>query len=321
MNARLTIAALLLLAACGGTNPFPDAPTTPDGGDGGDGGDGEQQTVAVPESLAVNVTGAKYDKKSDSLRLAVTGIDSTPHLVTYKRISKLDVPGYKAYKMQEDPLDRMFVALAAEAPDGKTRAVTVADGGQFGYYFGGGHYERSGGFSRPSVNSSKPGTGQVSYAGRYAAIQNINEADNPDTLPIKPGTDPARVPNQPRRVRGDVFINANFADNMVNGVVSKRRVVSTGEQLGDVILVPTTITDQGTFTGDAEGVDDEKADRVTGSYGGIFGGKGASSVAGLVHLEEFEDDVKKEQEHGLFVLTKCGLPKASASCDQVAPKK
>lgn len=319
MDARLTIAALLLLAACGGTNPFPATPTDPDDGGDGDGGTGSD-TVKVPESLAVNVSRVKYDKKADTLRVAISGLDSTPQTVTYERYSKLDVPGYKAFKIQEDSLDRMFVALAAEAPDGKTRAVTVADGGQFTYYFGGGYYERTGGFSRPTINSSQPGTGQVSYAGRYAAVQNLDEDGNPDALPVDPGMDPVNVPGQPRRVKGDIFINANFADNLVNGAVYNRTVVGSGERLERVILAPTDITKQGTFEGRAEAINDE-VDAINGSYGGIFGGKGSSSVAGLVHLEQFSDDIKKEQEHGVFVLTKCGLPKAASVCDQVAPKK
>ncbi|WP_151717678.1 thymidylate synthase [Gemmobacter serpentinus] len=318
MDARLTIAALLLLAACGGPSPFP-GDGTDDGGDGDGGDGGGSETITVPESLAVNVTGVKYDKKADQLRVAITGIDSTPQLVTYERYAKLDVPGYHAFKIQEDSLDRMFVALAAEAPDGKTRAVTVADGGQFAYYFGGGYYERTGAFSRPNIKSSQGGTGQVTYAGRYGAVQNVEQDGSPDALPVKPGTEPGLVPRQPRRVKGDVFINANFADNVVNGTVYNRRVVGTGERLERIILAPTEITEQGTFLGDAEAINDE-VDTITGNYGGVFGGKGSTSVAGLVHLEQFDDDMKKEQEHGVFVLTKCGQPKSAAVCDQVAPR-
>ena len=122
MNPKVTIAALLLLAACGG-NPLPD----PGDGDG-DGDGGGTGTITVPESLAVAVKGAKYDPDQDRLQLTIALDSSNPVLATYERAENLDVKGYKAYKIQEDPLDRMFVALAAESADGKTRAVTVADG-------------------------------------------------------------------------------------------------------------------------------------------------------------------------------------------------
>lgn len=314
MNPKVMIAALLLLAACGG-NPLPNA----DDGDGDGDGDGDTGTITVPESVAVNVKGAKYDPDNDTLQLTIALDSSNPVLATYERAENLDVKGYKAYKMQEDPLDRMFVALAAESADGKTRAVTVADGGQFGEYYGGGHFERDGGFDAPSASETKDGTGLVTYAGRYAGVQNIEQPGNPDVLEPLPGTDPDLLPGQPRRVQGQIVLNADFVDNQVNGAITDRSVVG-GAALDTVYLRGTGITENGTFEGEVSAVNTQ-AEPITGSYAGVFGGDNSASVAGLVHLTSFDDDIDLEQEHGVFVLTQCGQPGAAkAICEQVDPQ-
>ncbi len=314
MNPKLTIAALLMLAACGG-NPLP-------GGDGGSDGDGDgvdDTIITVPETLAVNVTGAKYDADKDTLKLSIQLDSSRPVLATYKRMKTLDVKGYRAYSLQEDPLDRMFVALAAESADGTTRAVTVGDGGQFGEYYAGGHYERDGNFDPPKASETKDGTGLVSYAGRYAAVQNIDQPGNPDVLPPDPGTDPDLLPSQPRRVQGEILLNADFTDNRVNGAITNRRVVGGG-RLDTVFLRGADITANGTFEGEVSAINTD-AEQISGSYGGVFGGNNAASVAGLVHLTAFDDDIDLEQEHGVFVLTQCGQPGAAQGiCDQVDPQ-
>lgn len=311
MSQRITSVLLLtlLLAGCGG-NPLID-------GGGGGGGGGGTDTSDIPAALAVDVKAVAYD--GTTLTMEVTGLDSTSGtaLVPFARYAGLDVPGYQAFKVQEDALDRMFVALAAESQDGATRAVAVADGGQFQRYYGGGFYERDGAFDAPTIGAG-PGAGQVSYAGNYGAITNMGVAGNPDALPVAPGTDPALIPRQPARVEGEIFLNVNFQDNLVNGTIYNRVITDAGFALDDVILLPATITATGTFDGTAEGTAPNEGD-VTGTYGGIFGGTNSSSVAGVVHLTAFEGIFENEQEHGVFVLTQCGLAGDDPVCDQVAP--
>ncbi|SEN17255.1 hypothetical protein SAMN04488103_103282 [Gemmobacter aquatilis] len=307
----MALAAALLVSACGG-NPWVED-------DGDSDGDGVPDTVEVPATLAVNVSAAAYDAENNVLQLAISGVDATPVLATYDRYKKLDVPGYKAFKMQEDPLDRMFVALAAQSKDGSVRAVTAADGGQFDHYFGGGSFERDGKFDRPTIGTG-PGAGQVSYAGSYAAVQNINAPGDPDVMPVPGGTDDAVKPHQPSRVSGDIFLNANFSDNLVNGVIYNRVLVDHAVSLEDVILVPAAITDQGSFSGTvSEDEANEDANGITGTYGGVFGGTDSGAVAGLVHLDEFLDETQQEEEHGVFVLTQCGMPGDAKICDGVEP--
>lgn len=311
----LSLALLGFLAACGGSNPFTPIGGEDDPGDDGGTGGGGGTSPVVPEALSSNVNDVDYD--GATLRIDMDGLDSTPDMVTFERYAKLDVPGYEAFIMQEDALDRMFVALAAESQDGATRAVAVADGGQFQRYFGGGYYERDGAFDRPDIGTG-PGAGQVSYAGNYAGVTNVN-APGADLIAPDPGTDPSLLPDQPARVTGDIFLNVNFSDNQVNGSIYNRVIVDRSFTLDDVILLPTTIATDGTFAGTVEGPAPDEGD-VTGNYGGIFGGTESSSVAGVVYLTAFEADFENEQEHGVFVLTQCGLPGDAAICDQVAPR-
>lgn len=311
MSQRFVTVLLLstLLAGCDG-NPFGTvgSGTTPGTGGG-------TSTSTIPGSLSVNVKAVAYD--GTNLAMQIEGLDSTPTVVPFTRYGALDVPGYKAYKVQEDALDRMFVALAAESQDGATRAVAVADGGQFQRYYGGGYYERDGAFDRPSIGTG-PGAGQVSYAGNYAGVTNVGVPGNPDALPVLPGTNPAVIPDQPARVTGDIFMNVNFEDNLVNGTIYNRVITDIGFALDDVVLIPTGISDTGTFEGTVEGEAPNEGD-VTGTYGGIFGGTNSSSVAGIVHLTAFEGSFDNEQEHGVFVLTECSLQPVGGICDQTAP--
>jgi hypothetical protein len=92
-----------------------------------------------------------------------------------------------------------------------------------------------------------------------------------------------------------------------------------------VILVPSTIEANGTFAGTTERwVNDDPEMPVTGDFGGVFGGTGATAVAGVVALTKIYrtdtgDEIDGGLEHGLFVLQKCGTPGAAAICDQAAP--
>lgn len=283
---------------------------------GGGGGGGTGTSPATPAALKVNVNAIAFD--GVTLRVNISSLDSTPLLVTYTRDPSLDVGGYLAFRIQEDALDRLFIALAGESADGAVRAVTVGDGGQFNRYFAGGIYERDGDFLRPATGSG-PGAGQVSYAGSYAAVTNVDVLRGGPTdvaIAVPGGTEPALIPAQPARVSGDIFLNANFADDSVNGAIVNRVIVDDGFSLDDVILVPTAIAADGSFFGGAEYNDANNT--PIGSYGGLFGGVGANSVAGLVNLEEFEPAWQNEREHGMFVLTMCGPNNALPICSLVA---
>ena len=298
--------ALALVACDNETNPL-TSPT-------GDGTPGGLTDNTIPAGLAGNLTRISYDG-ADTLTVEMWALDTGTFTATYERNPALDTAGYTGFSVQDDPLDRMFVALVASSTSGDLTAGVVADGGQFNRYFDGGFYGRSSAANLPT-------TGQVSYAGTYAGITNISApGDNLD--PVAPGTDPALIPGEPARTQGTIFLNVNFGDNAVNGVIYDRSFVDVGYgDLHDLALIETNIDANGEFLGVVE-FDGRPEDGTQGSYGGIFGGPdGAGEVAGVISLTNIflSDDVRDtnfDAEVGVFVLPQCGTPGAPAVCDQV----
>lgn len=299
MKRTLTaLAGLILLGACDGPNPLT--------GGGGGGGGVPTTPNEIPAALAGNLMAMGYDADADELTLELE-LDADTVRADYTRNPALDLPGYRAFTTQDDPLDRMFTALVAESFDGSVTAGVVADGGQFNRYFGGGHYSRNGSVSMPT-------TGLASYAGDYAGVTNI-DGNSGQILPPPAGTDPSTLPAESARVRGNAFFNVDFAQNKINGAVSGRELVDYGMALDTIVMVSTDITADGSFNGTVELSD------LTGigTYGGVFGGDNAAALGGIVSIENFIEDIDNEQEYGVFVLTRCGLPQASPGCSVAEP--
>lgn len=90
-------------------------------------------------------------------------------------------------------------------------------------------------------------------------------------------------------------MNADFADNRVEGNIYDREITDTGNSLPSVVLVNTEITDAGAFTGtveyslqqsdpDWQGIDDI----AVGSYAGEFDGDNAQSIVGGIQLDQID---------------------------------
>ncbi|MDQ2089251.1 thymidylate synthase [Marimonas arenosa] len=300
------------LIACDSTNPF-----TTNGGTGGTGGTGGGTTPTgdtIPASVAGNVTAVSYSPGSATITVEGINLDEVPFAAVYRRNPALDVPGYQAYTAQDDALDRHVTAFVMQSGNsGAVRGAVVVSGGQFNRYFGGVYYER---------DNYSPATGQVSYAGRYAGLTNV-PGDGGDLIPVPPGIDPSLVPVDAAEVTGRIFLNANFADNSVNGGIYNRVLTDYAVALPDLALIATDIADDGSFSGTVEysGVVGE----TIGEYAGIFGGPDAESVAGGVRLNEWDGKgnplgFENEEEYGVFVLDQCGTAGASAAiCADVNP--
>ena len=297
-------AALALLGACGDGNTFTNDPT--EGGVGGGGGD----TAGIPENISDDLDAFTYNPATDTLTITGVFLDDEASTVTYARTPSLDVPGYVAYSVQEAPLDQHVTAYA-QSISSVTGAMAVS-GGQFTFYNGGVGYTRSGGFDPQDVT---PDTGLVTYAGDYIGITNIGSVDGTELAPVPPGTSDSIRPRQASTVTGSIFINADFIDNTVKGTVYDRvfrpsngaAAVPLGPD-GDLNLVPTEITADGTFAGDVQVA--PSGDRQTvGEYGFIFGGTNSDAVAcGLYVEEHMGPGFGDEEEYGLFVLGRCGTP-------------
>ena len=119
----------------------------------------------------------------------------------------LDQPGYQAYSTQDDRLDRIYVGLSATSADGAVRGTAVADGGQFNRYFRGVFYERLTPLTRPAETDAE---GQVSYAGTYAGLTNLDAQENDVRIPLQPGDPPEAQPEQSRQTVGNVFLNVDL---------------------------------------------------------------------------------------------------------------
>ncbi|MEQ9693414.1 thymidylate synthase [Shimia sp. SDUM112013] len=299
IRAFLCMAAMASLTACGGSNPFAETPE-------------DDGTGTVPEAIAGNLKSLSYDASAQTVTAQIWALDSTPVEVVYQRNAAKDIGDYEAYSVQEDSLDRFFVAVVGESQDGSVQAGLAGDGGQFNRVLQGAFYQRNGNFDAPPIGTG-PAAGQVSYAGDYAGI--LNGGTTPAGAPA---VDDSILPGEPLLVSGQILINANFADMAVNGGIYNRQIVlNTPFALQDLSLIVTDIEADGSFVGDVETHGEVEQDR--GDYGGVFGGTDSAAVAGALFAENHEENLDNEQEYGFFVLTQCGLAGDAALCDNAAP--
>lgn len=312
--------AVSLLSGCSG-NPFnpsasdeppaspplddADQPATPDPDAAG----------SIPQELALNLESVTYDADNDTLVLRLTSLNAGTLDAEYQRTSILDRPGYQAYTLQDDPLDRHVTAMVARSvdPQESVQAGIAADGGQFNTSFSGGFYERN------DTLFVTPTTGLVSYAGGYVAQTNVN-APGDQLLAVDAGVDDSVRPIQSAQIAGTIFLNVDFAANTINGGIFNRTFTQYGatvpgggnNELPNVTLRVGDINrSDGTFYGATVNYENVTS-RDIGEYGGIFGGTGASAVAGVVSLTEFDGPgdtlgLVAEREVGVFVLSRCGV--------------
>lgn len=300
--AQLMLASLLL-AAC----------TSDPGGTNTDFGmtDNTAPTEVMGALQAVN-----YDPDAQELILTLNAIHGGERNVSYVRTPSVDTNGYEGYTLQRTAADRHYTALFGESNDSHLIAGVVADGGNNNRYFGGGFFGRQG-LNVYSPYDHAPDEGEAQYRGEYAGV--INGSGDGSLLIDPSSIDPnLSGPRQAGRVTGIIMMNADFANLQVDGEISNRTLVHDPlglNPLPDIVLVASAIDDTGQFLGNVEyeGV----IGTQIGNYAGIFGGNGATSVAGTVFLEEFDgttNTVQGEEEYGVFVLTRCGADNDHASC-------
>ena len=322
----LVLIAALAAAACSGdgSNPFDSDDDSTAGGGGGANG------TTIPESVAGNVTSIAFNSDNQTLVVAGVGLDNTDYTAAYTRAPVLDVIdennniAYMGFFTQSDPLDRPAYGYARETLNsGAVRGAVAVTGGNFNRYFGGTFYERDGFYTPPTVSDNNQGL--VSYAGDYVGVTNTRD-NNGIRLPVDPSV-AELSPSAPAIVEGRIFLNVDFADNRLEGIIYDRDFRGYAGQfaLPNIILIATDIDENGQFFGEEiefEGV----IDLDIGDYAGIFGGPNAEGMAGGVRLTEFDGQgdplgFDGEEEYGVFVLDQCGTPDENlAVCNEVRPE-
>ncbi|MDT8327331.1 MAG: thymidylate synthase [Roseovarius sp.] len=338
-----SLAAAALLGGCGsGSNPFEGEPAADTGTGTGTVTDPDAPITAttpvtVPAGLAGNVTSVSFDPTTETVLIEGLNLDEVPVTATYRRRPGLDQPGYLAFTAQDDPLDRHFTAYVAQSNNsGSVRAGTVGSPGPRNRFFGGAFFERDGDYTPPDVT---PTTGLVSYAGTYVGVTNQGTVAGADLREFPTNqSEELRIP-QARTVTGEVFLNADFADNSVEGNIVRRKLVEVErsgglaplleEELPSLVLVASQITANGTFNGTVEyDIRDPRSGTdvptSNGAYGGVFGGPNADGVAGAINLTNFDGventlGLENELETGIFVLDQCGQAVSSPICTSVNP--
>ena len=295
----------------GVTNPGTGTPTTP-------------TASGIPASLAGTVTQMAYDAGAGTLTVFGVPFDNGQSGgAVYVRNAGLDRPGYLAFSIQDDPLDRHFTAFTAQdRNEGVVRAAIVMSGGLNNEVYGGGFYERDGAYTPPNDGTlaANP-AGEVSYAGNYIGLSNY-AGDRGDALPVPAGTPSEQIPLQAAEVTGTIFLNADFGDGVISGGINDRMIddgTGTLVAMPSLALLQANIAADGTFFGDIQHDGNTTVD--TGDWGGIFGGTDAQGVAGVVNVTAITDpQASGEFEYGVFVLEQCGQPvDAGAACTGVNP--
>ncbi|MFC3179480.1 hypothetical protein [Cypionkella sinensis] len=308
----LLFAAALMLTACGG-NPFVDTPpvdptdpTDPDA------------PVTVDPKVAVDLRSVTYNPDgAGSLTMNIDGLAGNTANVPFVRNGSLDVAGYEAYTYQNRITQRSYIALVATNARTSLLATAVSDGGQSNRHMGGGSFARLDVFTKPT-------TGTFSYAGTYAGI--FAPGDATSDLP------PGLVANRPYRVQGDALVNASFVNSQVDGSVANRwlldasgnridlnadGVVDDEDRLVDISFPRMDITANGQFLGDVEvsaAPDVPDSGSAIGTVNGVFGGAGATDVAGAIVINPIPGN-NGIWEHGVFNLPRCGLAGESPLCN------
>ncbi|WIY27333.1 thymidylate synthase [Parasedimentitalea psychrophila] len=263
----------------------------------------------MPTALASDVDSVSYDSASQTLTISGVGLDETPYEASYIRNAALDRAGYEAYTVQDSSLDRHTTAYVRQIEG--AFAVAVATGGQFSYYMAGTNFGRTDAYTAPTTDQLSGGI--VSYAGTYVGLLNI-AGDGGDLLPVTPGTPGDVLPVQAAEITGQVLINADFADNRINGTIYDREITDYPTTIVETLrLKPTDIAEAGTF----EGVTSVGLVPV-GEYGGIFSGTDAVAVAGSIHVKD-HIAIPDIEEYGIFVLGQCGGANSDPLCNQPVP--
>jgi hypothetical protein len=311
----------LAVGACGGsTNPFSGTVTA------GTGTTTTATTTAIPEAVQSALANFTYDPTQDSIVITGVSVDGSNGGTAYRRRANLDIiasdgsVAYQAYTAQAGPLLEHSTNYVKTIGD-VTAAVAIT-GGQFRHYSGGTLYTRDPGEDyEPIVDNNGDGV-IATYAGKYIGLSNVWGVDT-DLLPLTGTIDSSVVPHQASIVNGTIRINVDFSDKIIKGGITQRTLTvpeydpltietETQEVLPTLLLVPTTVADDGTFSGEVE----IPNPLTVGTYAGILGGPDSNAIAGGLFADNhFDDQRVGEEEYGIFVLGRCGTTASNGAIE------
>lgn len=295
------------LSACGGGDaPFGGVETPTDGGENG---------TAVPADIAGNLQSFTYNPAAETLTVRGVAADGSTIESAYRRRPGLDRAGYQAYTAQDAANGRHSTAYVAALNN--TQAAIVGTGVQYEEVYAGGAYSTSN-YSAPETAAGTQGLAY--YTGRYVGLLNA-PGSGEDLMTPNRDEDPSVTTAQAAEVTGDMQITADFATANVDGIIYNRVVRDYDSQgnlapgtanplsAPNLALASTAINDNGGFIGELE-----QNNQATGDYAGVFGGAGATEVAGVLRAENHIDQFQNEIEYGVFVLGKCAPPASGPDC-------
>lgn len=265
----------------------------------------------VPASLSQDLQSFTYDPANQTLSITGVAADDGPLAGTYRRRPGLDRAGYEAYTAQDGSLDRHVTAYVRDIRG--TRAAVIVTGVQFEEIFAGSAFSNTT-FSAPVSPGTQQDGGLVTYAGTYVGLLN-GTGSTEDLAPVAGMTDSSPLSGQSAEVTGNVVITGDFTDSAVSGVIFNRNVIDDQTVTpANIALDRTAIAANGTFQGVAT-----QNDAGVGEYAGIFGGTGATEVAGTIRAANHIDGLQNVIENGAFVLSQCGQADEDPVCNQPVP--
>jgi len=267
----LTLVCCAAIAACSSSDPADTSASLIGGGSGTappDNGNGENGDAAPPlavpapiqsgtneERTGGNVLSMNYD--ADAGILTIRG-DPFDFAGDFTRSEGEDVDGFMAFRSLTgvDESERLYLALFGRDDDNGVEAAVVATPFRLETTFGGTHIRRD---AVPDL----PVDVQMTHRGEYAGVRTAGER-----------------PTQIAQGRATLYLDfyEDIAPGGIEGLIHDRRIVETGEELQEIVLVFTGLDEEGNFTGVAL----DRPDGNLGAYDGFIAGEDAAAAGGVL---------------------------------------
>jgi len=260
----LPLSFCVLLAACGPSNPFADAPAEEDAVETDDPSTTNSK-FAFDADAGLTMNGVTYDEDNDQLQIANLPFDGPDEIYDFVRMQN----GTPIYRSRTTGTTGQvpYYAVYVKTDDVEGAAAADAIWDSDGYGFGGANVNRTA-FSVPG------GVGEYVYVGTYAGVR---QKDDRGGLHIVTGD--AELLLDVLDLEPDGNIVGSIRGEVTNRVRRTETDV-TRDPLPDIYLARVSFDNSdGTFSeGQASTRDPDGDVRDTGTYEGIIAGAGGESI-------------------------------------------